>query len=178
MVDTLTPRKVGQAFRGRGLEKMVERSCEIYALRGWGCVQKIATPTVQRGGDFTRLRSTVDFIGVYTGIPLAFDAKETRQARFDLSAVKSHQVKFLKQFEAGGGRGFLLVEFVHQRLIYGVTWDWLEETAEQLSRASVPLGAFETAAGLGIGCTEVPQGKLGVPCHFGYVVQEEAEHGV
>ncbi len=49
-------------------------------------------------------KSTVDYIGLFKGVPIAFDAKETKiETRFDLSNIKEHQYHFLENWEKNGG---------------------------------------------------------------------------
>lgn len=78
-------------------------------------VQKVATPTkvlCDRYGrpKVVREKSTVDFVGVWRGVPVAFDAKQTREKRFPLSQLHDHQYEFLRTWTECGGLAFLLIE--------------------------------------------------------------------
>lgn len=172
---------VSHANRGAGLEHLIEHTWEFYRRRGWGCGQKVATPTRQirqaAGQDptFRRERSTVDFLGVYAGVPLAFDAKQTRGRAFPLAKTLDHQVRYLEDFAKAGGQAFLIVEFLDAKRIFAVTPGWLFDTAEELKRRSVPIVFFAAAAGLGIGCWELVAGLAGVPLHFGSIVEAKKD---
>ncbi|WP_027339950.1 Holliday junction resolvase RecU [Halonatronum saccharophilum] len=108
--------------RGDWLEEAIEVSNKQYLYQGKALVQKIATPvkvlninqeTGRITNGFYEKKSTVDYIGIWKGRSLAFDAKETKvETRFDLSNLKEHQYLFLSSWVAQGGIGFLIVHFV------------------------------------------------------------------
>ena len=54
-------------------------------------------------------KATVDFLGAYKGVPIAFDAKHTKEKRISWSRLESHQWEFLLQWEKCGGIAFILV---------------------------------------------------------------------
>lgn len=107
--------RIGYANRGRGLERLVEQANILYATKGIATVQKVATPTKVLSDKYGRAKvvrekSTVDFIGVWKGIPLAFDAKQTRETRYPLNQIHDHQYEFLRSWAACGGLSFVLIE--------------------------------------------------------------------
>lgn len=107
--------RVGYANRGRGLEVLIEQANRLYRLKNIAVVQKVATPTKvlqDRYGrtKVVREKSTVDFVGVWRGVALAFDAKQTREKRFPLSQLHEHQYEFLRAWTECGGLAFLLIE--------------------------------------------------------------------
>ncbi len=100
-----------QANRGSALEDLILRT--IQANSDVSAV-KIPTPwtPVRHGGAIEYVfpqRATVDFIGVAAGRPVAFDAKEVSGPRFEWERVSEHQARFLQEFSAAGGIGFLAV---------------------------------------------------------------------
>ncbi len=109
------------AKRGQVLEEMVEVSNQQYLLQNRALVQKIPTPvkvlnvnsrTGKINNAFYDKKSTVDYIGVFKGRSVAFDAKETNvETRFDLSNVKEHQYRFLSNWNKNGGISFLIINF-------------------------------------------------------------------
>jgi len=124
------------ANRGQDLEDMIETTNQIYLRQGRALVQKIPTPvkvlnTNSKTGKITGFyekKSTVDYIGAYQGVPIAFDAKETSvETRFDLSNVKDHQYTFLASHVANGGIGFLIVWFKEQDEFYYLPYELLDE---------------------------------------------------
>lgn len=107
--------RVPQANRGRGLETAIEYANAQYQGKGIAVIQKVATPTkvlAGRRGDtkVIRQKSTVDFIGVWQGRALAFDAKATVAQGFTLSHLQDHQYEFLRSWVDCGGIAFLLLE--------------------------------------------------------------------
>jgi recombination protein U len=106
------------ANRGMGLETLIEYANEQYASKGIAQIQKVATPwkVIRKGREivsaFPERKSTVDFIGVYQGKAIAFDAKQTElKTRFPYSNVEDHQINFMKSWEARGGYAFFVIEF-------------------------------------------------------------------
>ena len=53
-------------------------------------------------------KSSVDYIGVAQGIPICFDAKETRQKSLPLKNIHEHQINFMESFEKQQGISFHL----------------------------------------------------------------------
>lgn len=133
-------------------EYLVEMTNNQYALKGIATIQKVATPwkVIRRGkkivSAFPEEKSTVDFIGVFNGRAIAFDAKSTRvNTRFDLSNLEDHQFEFLKRWKDNGGISFLLVEFASLREIYILPFRHLEawwNEAKRGGRKSIPYNFF------------------------------------
>jgi recombination protein U len=91
-----------------------------YRTKGLALIQKVPTPITPIEFDqntrtislaYFEKKSTVDYIGVAQGIPLCFDAKETRRKSFPLINIHEHQIAFMRDFEKQGGVAFLLVSF-------------------------------------------------------------------
>jgi len=135
---------------GHWLEAAVIASARAYQTRGVACIQKIATPAGQtKDGRFYRERSTVDFVGVYMGAPVAFDAKVTQKPYLQHYNVHDHQLEFLRAFTKAKGIGALLVAFENQGIggSFFVHVDWYDDVKDELaSRSSIPLSRFVTAA--------------------------------
>ena len=141
------------ANRGKGLEQMIEYSNNVYRQKGVATVQKIPTPVkvlnVNRNGKLTGFyekKSTVDYIGVWQGTGICFDAKETKiETRFDLSNVKDHQYGYMKDWHESGGLSFLIVSFVTLDEIYYLPFEKLRYWKEEADRKSIPYDEFEWA---------------------------------
>jgi len=167
------------ANRGQALETAIEHTCAIYRSRGLGLIQKIATPMRQTGktsgeSRVWRERSTVDFIGVYKGIPVAFDAKETGIDRYVLAALKAHQADFLADFTRAGGVGFVLASFRHHSAAFALAPSWALACADGLDAASIPIGLLRSATGP-LGPFSIAPGSGCVPFDFGPAVESFAE---
>ncbi|WP_018249735.1 Holliday junction resolvase RecU [Orenia marismortui] len=137
--------------RGQELEEEIELTNKEYLRRGLALVQKIATPvkvlnindrTGRITNGFYEKKSTVDYIGVYDCIPIAFDAKETKvSTRFDLSNVKEHQYLYLTSWVSNGGIGFLIVQFVTRDETYYLPYEVLDRYWQGMlsgGRKSIP----------------------------------------
>ncbi len=117
----------GRGLRGSVLEDLINRTTEKYVENHLCLIQKIPTPITpvefDKGTRRIRLayfneKSTVDYIGVVQGIPICFDAKETKEDTFSLRNVHEHQVKFMEEFELQGGIAFFLIFYTHLDIFY------------------------------------------------------------
>lgn len=145
---------VSYANRGMAFEHLINITNQQYFQKRRATIQKVATPwkVIRRGkkivNAFPEGKSTVDYIGVYNGRPIAFDAKSTRETtRFPLANIEDHQVKFLKQWKQNGGISFILVEFAKKQEVYLLSIDKLEKwflAAKNGGRKSIPYEYFLT----------------------------------
>jgi recombination protein U len=143
---------VSYANRGMSFEHLIERTNQQYFMKGIATIQKVATPwkVIRKGKQivsaFPEKKSTVDFIGIYNGRAIAFDAKSTRErTRFPLSNIEDHQFKFLKRWQDNGGISFILVEFAKKNEVYILSLSELEKwlrKANEGGRKSVPYEWF------------------------------------
>jgi recombination protein U len=142
------------ANRGMAFEKMIEMTNKQYAAKGRATIQKVPTPwkvfydkRTKRSKAIPESKSTVDFIGIYNGRGIAFDAKSTRETtRFDLKNVDDHQVDFLRRWKNNGGISFVLVDFSKKQEVYYLSIGQLEkwvESAKNGGRKSIPYEWFK-----------------------------------
>lgn len=143
------------ANKGMGLETLIEYANEQYAQKEIALIQKVATPwkVIRSGAQiisaFPEKKSTVDFMGVYQGIPICFDAKETElKTRFPARNVELHQFEFMRTWEQRGGTAFFIIEFREHREIYflpfakfmtpriwkgeSIPYDWFREQGQRI----------------------------------------------
>lgn len=106
------------ANRGMGLETLIEYANAQYASKGIALIQKVSTPwkVIRKGkhivSAFPEKKSTVDFVGVHRGYPIAFDAKSTEnKTRIPLSNFEKHQIEYLLGWIRNGGQAFYIIEF-------------------------------------------------------------------
>lgn len=153
------------ANRGKALESLIDYTNMQYRVRREAIINKVPTPfKVVRQGK--RIISAfpdpdhpkhVDYEGHFGGKPVAFDAKGTEsETSFRLSNIKEHQMRFLNDWQEGGGVSFFLIEFTKHRKIYCVPFEEVRkrwEIAEQGGRKSIPYRDFrlEWEAGPGRG---------------------------
>jgi recombination protein U len=144
----------GHANLGRSLEELIIHSNNQYKAKGAALIQKVATPwTVIRRGKqivsaFPAEKSTVDFIGVVSGVkPVAFDAKQCKQSRFPLSYIEGHQMNFLYEWQSQGGEAFFVIEMVELNQIFrlplDVMCDYFNNATALGGRKSIPLEDFK-----------------------------------
>lgn len=138
-----------RGLRGSGLEDLINRTNETYANNNLCLIQKIPTPitpveinhsTRQITLAYFEKKSTVDYIGAVQGIPVCFDAKESKTDTFPLQNVHEHQVRFMREFEKQQGIAFLIILFTERNIYYYMTYNELQkfwERAENGGRKSI-----------------------------------------
>lgn len=155
---------INYANRGQVLENMINMSNDAYLRKGIAVVQKIPIPiTILKKSNgrivngFIEKKSTLDYVGVYDSIPIAFDAKETKELnRFPLTNIADHQIKFMNNWCIYGGIPFLIVSFSKLDKIYRLDWTTLnwywnayQKNKGQRGFGSIPLNEFE------VNCKEI-----------------------
>lgn len=143
--------------KGDAFENMINLANKAYKIKGIAEINKIATPMkpIRNGryivGAFYDEKSILDYVGVYKGIPIAFDAKETSEDdRFSLKNIKPHQVDFMERWVNNGGQAFLLIHFKKLNRVYRLDWTTLSwywkqyiENKGKRGFGSIPLNEFE-----------------------------------
>lgn len=159
-----------RGLRGSSFEEMINMTNKVYKARNLAIIQKVPTPITPTKFDKNRAiiteayfdqKSTIDYIGAVQGIPVCFDAKETRQGRLPLQNVHEHQVEFMQCFKNQGGVAFLLVHCQDTEEYYFLPFEVLKEywmAAKQGGRKSIPYSAFEERYKI--------NNKLGCPVHY------------
>lgn len=121
-----------RGLRGSTLEDLLNLTNEKYREKGIALIQKIPTPikpiTIDKDNRHITLayfdqKSTVDYIGVVQGIPVAFDAKECNCSTFPMQNIHEHQILFMKEFEAQNGIAFIILLFTHLNKTYYVRFE-------------------------------------------------------
>lgn len=142
-------------LKGNSFEEMINFTNEFLKKKGAAIIQKIPTPitpveisrdkrTITLG--YFDKKSTVDYIGVASGIALAFDAKETAQKSLPLQNVHEHQIEFMRRFKESGGVSFLIVNFSEKGEIFILPFEVLDKfytEAKKGGRKSIPYAAFD-----------------------------------
>lgn len=100
------------AGRGMGLQELVAQANEQYRQLGIASIWEFGAEAKWiPGGKLVPRDGTVDFIGLWDGRGVAFDAKETAEDSLPAANVKTHQVEFLMDYAKAGGIAFLLVAY-------------------------------------------------------------------
>lgn len=144
---------VNHANRGRALEILVNYELDRLRFEEIGIITKqhVHWNVIRRGKQIVKAfpveKSTVDYMGLYKGKPVAFDAKSTRdETSFPLGNIKPHQIEFLKVWEKVGGIGFWLVEFANLTRWFVLQQRELLHFLSTETRKSIPLSYFEEHA--------------------------------
>jgi recombination protein U len=143
--------QIGYANRGAALEQLIYVANAQYQAKGLAVIQKVATPwkVVRHGRQiisaFPERKSTVDFVGVAAGRPIAFDAKSTRtETRFPLDNIEQHQFEFLQAWHDQGGIAFILIEFATLDEFYVLPFTDLNEWWVAMYRGGRKSVPYET----------------------------------
>ncbi|WP_025755153.1 Holliday junction resolvase RecU [Mycoplasmopsis cricetuli] len=93
-------------------------------------------------------KSTVDYIGIYQGKFICFEAKTTDEDVFYLSNIKEHQYKYLNLINQAKGIAFLILFFSSKCLFFKIDFltlekiysarkkidlEWLKENSKELT---------------------------------------------
>ncbi|WP_165983123.1 Holliday junction resolvase RecU [Macrococcus brunensis] len=137
------------ANKGKYLENLIDISNKQYLAKGVAHITNIPTPTKVKWsegeitGAYHSGKSTVDFIGVFDGMFVAFDAKETTKNYLPFKAIRQHQADYLISITKYGGLGFILVLFREVNELYMISIQEFKELQETINRASIPLQWFQ-----------------------------------
>lgn len=142
--------KIGQGGRGALLEDLVNYTNTLYENRGIAMVQKIPTPItpIQMQGSritlaFFAEKSTVDYIGIYQGRGLCFDAKECHTKTMPLKNIHPHQLKFMESFKRCGGYAFLIFYYTEIDRYYFMEYDEIKHFFDRMDQGGRKSIAFD-----------------------------------
>lgn len=121
-------------LRGSDLEEKVNFTIDMYRKDGLAVIQKVPTPITPVSLDgkghitlaYFEKKSTVDYVGAVQGIPVCFDAKESKTDTFPLANIHEHQMAFMRDFVVQGGISFFLLCFSMRREYYYLSLDEAE----------------------------------------------------
>ncbi|UOQ42745.1 Holliday junction resolvase RecU [Halobacillus salinarum] len=125
------PTSSGYGNRGMSLEDDIMATNDYYLQAKMAVVHKKPTPVQIVNVDYPKRSaavikeayfkqaSTTDFNGVYRGLYVDFEAKETRNKNsFPLSNIHQHQIDHMKAVLQHGGVCFLIIKFTPLEEIY------------------------------------------------------------
>lgn len=146
--------KLSTSNHGMTLEQDINDSNKYYRDNNIAVIYKKPTPITINKVDYKSrdnavikeahfiVPSTTDYNGIYKGMYIDFEAKETRKEYFPLSNIHSHQIEHLKKIRNCGGIGFIIVRFVLQNETYLLTINELEKFLNENTRKSIPRQYF------------------------------------
>lgn len=146
-------KKSNYANRGMELESIILDSNLQYSVKSIATVSKVPTPVkvlknLPNGKimGYWEKKSTVDFTGVYDGVAIAFDAKDTKLKNLPLNNIEEHQVKYMVKFHNNGGKAFLIVRFKTENVFYilpiAKLLDYIKSPLKS-NKKSIPIRWFE-----------------------------------
>ncbi len=122
---------VNHKNRGMSLEQALNMTNGYYLENDIAVIHKKPTPikvleTKYKEGQkqiitkaFYDEKSTTDYNGVYKGIYIDFEAKETvNKTLFPLSNIKKHQIEHMKKVIKQNGVSFIIISFIALNKIY------------------------------------------------------------
>jgi recombination protein U len=145
--------------RGKTLEDEINESNEYYLLQGKAVIHKKPVPIQVVKVEYPsrsaavikeayyRTASTTDFNGVWQGVHIDFEAKETQnKTSFPLKNIHAHQIDHMMKVIEQKGVTFLIVRFssINRYFLYPfqplkIAWDLMIRNG----RKSIPLEDFE-----------------------------------
>lgn len=136
---------------GQTLEDDVNSSNQFYRELNIALVYKKPTPVTVVSVDypkrsasmitkaFFQLPSTTDYNGIYQGIPIDFEAKQTQnKTRLPLSMIHAHQLEHLNAVIQHGGISFLIIRFVKHDETYLLPFPDLNKYIQENQAKSIP----------------------------------------
>ncbi len=144
-----------RGLRGSNLEELINKTNEQYMSDDLAVIQKVPTPIKPIEIDSSKgvitlayfdEKSTVDYLGVIQGIPVCFDAKETKGTSIPIANIHEHQIDFMRKFASQNGLSFLIVNFTDVDRYFIMDIGLLTkyyDNAKHGGRKSVPMDAFD-----------------------------------
>lgn len=151
---------IAHANRGADLEQLLIATCRTYRAQGRAVITRVPDPIKVIKGGYKHTRNgkawviteavpdsgadkTVDFFGIWNGIGIAFDAKESRDPnRFPLDNIKPHQMEYMRDFVQQNGIAFILLRHIpapNDDTVYLLPFQMLWQYWEAAGRAD-PFG--------------------------------------
>lgn len=146
--------KLSAGNRGMSLESDLNETNLYYRDNDIAIVYKKPTPITINKVDYKsridaviteahfKIPSTTDYNGVYKGLYIDFEAKETRKNYFPLANIHSHQINHLNKIKNCGGIGFIIVKFVLHNEVYFLQIEKLNDFINMNKRKSIPIEYF------------------------------------
>lgn len=150
--------KTSHSNRGMSFEKMINESNDYYRSHDIAIIHKKPIPIQivkvdypSRSGAvikeaYYKVPSTTDYNGIYKGIYIDFEAKETiNKTSFPMSNIHPHQIEHIHDIERHKGIAFLLVYFKTIDEIYLLESKYVHDFYKRslLGRKSITISEFQ-----------------------------------
>jgi len=152
-IKTSNCKHISYGNRGMGLEEDLNITNEQYRLNNKAVVYKKPTPITICKVNYDKLTpiiieakfktpSTTDYNGVYKGIYLDFEAKETKLNKFPLKNIHKHQLKHLNDVTNNGGFAFIIVKFATYNKVFLLKEENLNDFIQNENKSAIPIEYF------------------------------------
>lgn len=151
-----TTKSINYSRRGMSLEDDLNATNRYYLEADIAAIYKKPTPITIVNVDYQsrstakiteayfQTPSTTDYNGVYKGLYLDFEAKETHSnTSLVLSMIHPHQLQHLARVVKYQGIGFMIVRFTNLNQTFFVFADRLLDYLATTTRKSIPLSWFQ-----------------------------------
>lgn len=142
---------INHANRGMTLENDINETNTYYRDNNIALIYKKPTPIKVIKIDYPynikeaifEKPSTLDYNGVYKGMYIDFDAKETKsKTSFPISNIHKHQLNHIKNVIIHKGIAFIIVSFTSLNKTYLLFGENIIDYIESSKRKSIPLEYF------------------------------------
>lgn len=149
---------VGHNRRGMDLEELINQSNEYYVREDIAFIYKKPTPIkvnkISHSNNFGMRhhkitdayfseKSTTDYNGLYKGMYIDFEAKQTKYKSFNVvSNLHEHQREHLLNVLRHGGLAFLFVYFYQYDRIYIIDYKYVKQYIDS-GKSQIPQEYFE-----------------------------------
>lgn len=143
-------KQVNYSNRGIDLENLINMANEYYVDNDLAIIYKKPTPIQVVKYDYSKNRitdafykeiSTLDYNGIYKGLYIEFDAKNTNKDSLPLSNIANHQLDHIKRIINHNGIVFLLIMIRNKCFI--LSGKKLLEFIKNNTRKSIPYQYIE-----------------------------------
>ena len=140
--------------RGMGLEEDINITNQYYIDNNIAFIYKKPTPIQVTKVDyknnsmiikegFFKEPSTTDYNGLYDGLYIDFEAKETTsKTSFPLANIHKHQINHIRNVINNGGIGFLIVRFTNLEKNFVLMGKDFIDYIDNNDRKSIPIDYF------------------------------------
>ena len=140
--------------RGMGLEEDINLTNQYYIDNNIAFIYKKPTPIQVTKVDyqknsmiikegFFKEPSTTDYNGLYDGLYIDFEAKETTsKTSFPLANIHKHQINHIRNVINNGGIGFLIIRFTNLNKNYVLMGKDFIDYIDNNDRKSIPIEYF------------------------------------
>lgn len=140
-------KNISFANRGMDLEKLISDANDYYLSVDKAVIYKKPTPVkissvtykndIPKVDGYLNQKSTLDYVGLYKGKYLDFDAKKTlNKNSFPLSNIHNHQLVHMKRIINHGGIAFLIIDINNE--VYLLKGEDIISFIEENERKSIP----------------------------------------